>query len=187
MARSIAVRMRSSNPDALDAAEEAEVTDSHSVTGSRVLAESHVYSDSRTPESRLAETRLAETRLAESRLSESRLAESRLNESRLNESRLTESRLTEPRLTDTSLTSAGAFEEEESSARLITPPSPPAAKVAYRAPAELVRMPGRASTEDYPELKEDNSRYSSRSWRTEAWERERERELRAAARLRSNG
>ncbi len=79
----------------------------------------------------------------------------------------------------------------ESSARLI--PSPAAAPAAttsqpiHRVPAELVRMPGRAHGEERTAAPPDEPRYSSRNWRSEAWERERERELRAAARLRSNG
>ena len=87
-----------------------------------------------------------------------------------------------PSLTDMSLTSDAAFLEEESSARLITPLDPPAKS---RAPAELVQMPERAREKDDPRIGED-TRYSSRDWHAEAWERERERELRSAARQRSN-
>lgn len=83
-----------------------------------------------------------------------------------------------------------AFTDEfESSARLI--PSPAAAASssapAHRAPAELVRMPGRNNNEERAAAATETPRYSSRNWRSEAWERERERELRAAARMRSNG
>ena len=110
---------------------------------------------------------------------------------------------------DTSLTAqpttSGYEDEYGSSARLIaapaapaaaaTPQTPPAAqapaavaaKVPARASAELVRMPGRGHNEDRPAAQSESPRYSSRNWRSEAWERERERELRAAARLRSNG
>ena len=97
--------------------------------------------------------------------------------------------------TDTSLTvqpnQHASLDDFESSARLITPSTPAAkpAKPTYRAPAELVRMPGRVATEERERLSppEETPRTSSRNWRSEAWERERERELRAAARLRSNG
>ena len=97
--------------------------------------------------------------------------------------------------TDTSLTSDAAYEEIESSARLITPPEPVAAKVPpHRAPVELVALPGRLQAERLAVPAEDTPRYASRNWRAEAWEREREREMRAighhteiAARRRSNG
>jgi hypothetical protein len=105
--------------------------------------------------------------------------------------------------TDTSLTmqsnTYAGLDDFESSARLITPHDPalaapvvpPAALAprspAYRASAELVRMPGRGAVEDRARVQEETPRYSSRNWRSEAWEREREREMRAAARLRSNG
>jgi hypothetical protein len=100
-----------------------------------------------------------------------------------------------PAATDTSLTVQSGFEEFESSARLITPaempvaasPAATAPRPAYRAPAELVRMPARAAMDDPLDTPVEPPRYSSRSWRSEAWEREREREQRAAARLRSNG
>ena len=97
--------------------------------------------------------------------------------------------------TDTSLTVQSGFEEFESSARLIKPAELPVAvspaaiapRPAYRAPAELVQMPARAAVEEALDVPPEPPRYSSRSWRSEAWEREREREQRAAARLRSNG
>ncbi|MDR3724216.1 MAG: hypothetical protein P4K83_06975 [Terracidiphilus sp.] len=87
---------------------------------------------------------------------------------------------TRPVPTDTSLTVQESFEEIESSARLITPPEP--ATPSHRPAASLVQMPGRHVTDDLLEL-EDSSR-SSRDWRSEAWEREREREMRAVERLR---
>jgi hypothetical protein len=95
--------------------------------------------------------------------------------------------------TDTSLTvqpnQHAVLDDFESSARLITPQEPAAvaAKSTYRAPAELVRMPGRGNSEERSLKPEEAPRTSSRNWRSEAWEREREREQRAAARLRSNG
>jgi hypothetical protein len=55
-------------------------------------------------------------------------------------------------------------------------PSP--ANAVSRPQAELVTMPGRAQFEPLDEP----PAYSSQSWRAEAWERERERELNAAER-----
>lgn len=91
-----------------------------------------------------------------------------------------------PSLTDTSLTSSAAFVEEESSARLITPPDPPT-RPAARIPAALVRMPDRSRADDEVLRDEEaEPRCTTNNWRAEAWERERERELRSSARLRSN-
>jgi hypothetical protein len=96
--------------------------------------------------------------------------------------------------TDTSLTSDAAYGEVESSARLLTPPEPvlPMRPVSKPA-AELLSMPARLQTEGTAPLPEEPPRYASRNWRAEAWDRERERELRAvdrrpdiAARRRSN-
>jgi hypothetical protein len=99
-------------------------------------------------------------------------------------------------LTDTSLTTAAAqvaaatrvaaaveaaaaAEEIESSARLLTPPAPVAPKPVYRPQPELVTMPSRPLPQNSPSLPADTLRYASRRWHAEAWERERERELRA--------
>jgi hypothetical protein len=86
--------------------------------------------------------------------------------------------------TDASLTSGAAYVELESSARMIAPP--PAAVVSAKAPvraqAELVAMPARAHVEEPPQPPEDAPRYTSRNWRAEAWDRERERELRTVER-----
>jgi hypothetical protein len=80
--------------------------------------------------------------------------------------------------TDTSLTSSAAHLEVESSARLLTPPVPiNPQRPPFRAPAELVAKP-------VPPIDEP-PRYASRNWRAEAWNRERERELRTVER-RSN-
>lgn len=71
--------------------------------------------------------------------------------------------------TDASLTSRAAYDDFESSARLITP-----AAVASVMPASIrsnVVIP-------LPE----EPRYASRNWRAEAWEREREREMRQECR-----
>jgi len=69
--------------------------------------------------------------------------------------------------------------EVESSARLLTPPEPVPLKPAYRPLPELVTMPPRPAPQDFPPLPADTLRYASRRWHAEAWERERERELRA--------
>jgi hypothetical protein len=91
-------------------------------------------------------------------------------------------------MTDTSLTTAAAESraaraeaaaELESSARLITPPAPVTPKPAYRPQPELVTTPPRPLPQDLPPLPADTLRYASRRWHAEAWERERERELRA--------
>ncbi len=77
-------------------------------------------------------------------------------------------------------TADAAYQEIESSARLITPPAP-ARRTPLRAPAELVAMPGRPSVEELKPLDEP-PRFASRNWRAEAWDRERERERRAVER-----
>jgi hypothetical protein len=100
---------------------------------------------------------------------------------------------------DASLTSSSAYEPLETSARLISPPPAIATSVpAITTPApvlprpvyrpqpepvsrpqpELVTTPPRPRT-DYAPAVEETPRYTSRNWRAEAWERERERELRA--------
>lgn len=72
---------------------------------------------------------------------------------------------------DTSLTGSAAYEDVASSARLITP-------VAAKTQTGLVAMPGKMNHETLvPAF--DEPHYASRNWRAEAWERERERELRA--------
>jgi hypothetical protein len=85
--------------------------------------------------------------------------------------------------TDTSLTSSAAFEdaEFESSARLISTPSPVApARLPLRMPIELVAAPARPHTdESIIPVDDEPPRFASRNWRAAAWERERERELRA--------
>lgn len=96
-----------------------------------------------------------------------------------------------PLATDTSLTSKAAFrdmpsttaiiDEVESTVRLLTPAEADAIKPAQRQTSGLVTMPARieaVATSNIP----DESRYNSASWRAEAWEREREREQRAAER-----
>jgi hypothetical protein len=79
---------------------------------------------------------------------------------------------------DTSLTSDSAYVEVESSARLKTSVAPPTPKAPIRPQAELVTIPGRIHA-DVPVVSRDEQRFASRNWRAEAWERERQRELRA--------
>jgi hypothetical protein len=86
----------------------------------------------------------------------------------------------EPKLAaDTSFTSAAAHAEPESSTRLLTPPVPMLPKPGNRPQPELVTMPPRPHPENFAPVPEETPRYASRNWRAEAWERERERELRA--------
>ncbi len=87
--------------------------------------------------------------------------------------------------TDTSLTSDAAYVEVESSARLLTPAEPALPmRPMPRPPAELVAMPARGATEGSAPLPDEPPRYTSRNWRAEAWDREREREMRAGERRR---
>jgi hypothetical protein len=81
--------------------------------------------------------------------------------------------------TDTSLTASAAYVEVESSARLITPIAPAVPISPFKPQAELAAVPARPRTEDLVPLPPEPPRFASRNWRAEAWERERERELRA--------
>lgn len=85
---------------------------------------------------------------------------------------------------DAALTSEAAFEESESSARLI--PSPPPPRPIYNPPVELVPVsaPHRPVAEEIVEvpLPEPPPDFASRNRRAEAWRREREREMRATGR-----
>jgi hypothetical protein len=94
---------------------------------------------------------------------------------------------------DASLTSDAPYEDFESSARLIETPAPAAAARAPLRMPELVAVPPKAHVAEVAIPVEEQPRYTSRNWRAEAWERERERELRGtdrhaemAARRRSN-
>jgi hypothetical protein len=82
-------------------------------------------------------------------------------------------------VTDTSLTSAAAYQEVESSARLVTLPAPVLRKPASRPQPEVVTMPSRPQIENLTLIPSELPRFASRSWHAEAWERERARELRA--------
>ena len=96
-----------------------------------------------------------------------------------------------PMATDASLTSKAAYEDLpskkaafddiESSVRLLPPVEAAVPRPAPRQTAGLVTMPARndvATIDGVP----DEPRYNSANWRAEAWDRERERELRAAER-----
>jgi len=92
-----------------------------------------------------------------------------------------EEQASEPAATDISLTSHAPYEDFESSARLVAPPATPSPTHAYRPQPELVAMPPRLLPERPVQSPAEPPRYASRAWRAEAWERERERELRAVA------
>jgi hypothetical protein len=83
--------------------------------------------------------------------------------------------------TDTSLTAVATGDECESSARLLTPAEAAAARAGLRPAAELVTMPERSGGDRFSAPSAE-PRHSTLNWRAEAWERERERELRAAER-----
>ena len=69
--------------------------------------------------------------------------------------------------------------EIESSARLLPPPAQEPPKPVHRPLPEIVTMPSRPYLKELPPLPADTLRYASRRWHAEAWEREREREMRA--------
>jgi hypothetical protein len=86
--------------------------------------------------------------------------------------------------TDASFTSNAAYGDYESSARLIpTPAEPVLPKAALSRPAAaLVALPIRVEAEPAARASEETPRFASRNWRAEAWDRERERTLRAVDR-----
>ena len=86
-----------------------------------------------------------------------------------------------PAVADASLTSSTAYNEPESSARLLTPPAPVPPKPFFRPQPELVTIPSWPHSQNLLPLHGERPRSVSRNWRAEAWERERERELRAIA------
>ena len=86
----------------------------------------------------------------------------------------------EPRATDTSLTSNAAYEDFESSAKVIPTPMPiTQGRSPLRMPMEILPTPSKPRIEEPPQILEEPARIASRNWRAEAWEREREREQRA--------
>ena len=70
-------------------------------------------------------------------------------------------------------------EGPESPARLLTPPATVPAKPVFRPQPELVTMSPWPHSQNLVPLHGEGLRSASRNWRAEAWERERERELRA--------
>jgi hypothetical protein len=97
----------------------------------------------------------------------------------------------DPIRTDASLTSSDEFIEVESSARLLPTPTPIAPKrLPFQTPVEIVAISDRpliplserGSVEEISVQLGEVPRFNSRAWRAEAWEREREREQRAAER-----
>jgi hypothetical protein len=85
--------------------------------------------------------------------------------------------------TDASLISDAAYSDSESSARLITPPDPVLPEQPpFRPQSELVALPRRVQAGESAPAPDEPPRYASRNWRAEAWDRERERTLRAVER-----
>jgi hypothetical protein len=95
--------------------------------------------------------------------------------------------------TDTSLTSDAAYVEVESSARLIPTPIPATQPIPVQPQRTPVRSgpvamqtrlqaPEQAHPEQLEPVVEELASFSSRKWRADAWEREREREMRAVDR-----
>ena len=86
--------------------------------------------------------------------------------------------------TNTSLTADAAYAEVKSSARLITPATPALPiRPVLKPPVELVSLPAMlpvARVDEPLSRAEESPVFMSRQWRAEAWERERERETRAA-------
>jgi hypothetical protein len=80
---------------------------------------------------------------------------------------------------DSSLTTTPAREDFESSARLLTPRLPAPGSDASLVPSALVPAPQPSQLESPLPIPAEPQRYGSRSWHAEAWQRERERELRA--------
>jgi len=89
---------------------------------------------------------------------------------------------------DTSLTSNAAYQEVESTARLIptsvpvAPAAAPPVRPPLRMPMELVPSVPKPRIEEAPLTVDETPHYASRNWRAAAWERERERELRTVER-----
>ena len=82
--------------------------------------------------------------------------------------------------TDTRLTSSAAYANTALPSRLATPPTPQLPdSPPLRALPALVAMTGKLQAEAPSLVPDEPLRFASRNWRSEAWERERERELRA--------
>jgi hypothetical protein len=82
--------------------------------------------------------------------------------------------------TDATLISSSAYDDFDlhSSARLITPSITPISKPTGEPAAELIAVDGKAAGSAVIPPPEE-PRYASPAWRAEAWQREREREMRA--------
>jgi hypothetical protein len=80
----------------------------------------------------------------------------------------------EPEPADTTASAPQEFE----SARLAAPAQSMPAQAVSRAEPELIAMPSRLNAENGAPISDDPPRHASRAWRSEAWQRERERELR---------
>ena len=84
---------------------------------------------------------------------------------------------------DDSLPANAADLDSEPSARMVAPLAPVAPKLPpLRPQAELVAMPERVQAGEPALAPDEPPRYASRNWRAEAWDRERERSLRAMER-----
>ena len=86
-----------------------------------------------------------------------------------------------PAPTDTSLTNRSARAEIAPAVHLVAP-AMPAVVPPLRALPESGSLPPRSASPDLLLPLDDPPRYASRNWRTQAWEREREREMRARER-----
>jgi len=80
---------------------------------------------------------------------------------------------------DSSLTSPSAYAEAESVARLIASAEPIPSALACPPQPEIVTSPLKPVPVELPPTLPETPHHASRTWRAEAWERERERELRA--------
>jgi hypothetical protein len=84
---------------------------------------------------------------------------------------------------DASLTSSAAYAEAGSPMRLLTPAAPPVLpQPVPRAKLEPAIVSARFDPAECAAPLDEPPRYASRAWRAEAWERERERELRTTER-----
>jgi hypothetical protein len=77
--------------------------------------------------------------------------------------------------TDTSLTSRAAY-AHSAAPRLLAPSVPPAPQSAYRVQPETANLPARSEAVELTAPLDEAPRFSSRSRRADAWERERQRE-----------
>lgn len=83
-----------------------------------------------------------------------------------------------PAIADTSLTAAAAHADVESSARLLAPSAPLLSRAALRSRSGIVTVPTQPNPAELAAW--ETSSQTSANWHAQAWERERQRELRAA-------